>query len=229
MRILQVAFGPRSSGAGILVGLLLACSTAIGGQYGSIHGAVASSPMGGCSATIERHHGPQRFPFEEITSVAVRCGDTEGAVLRLVGSAASVSLEWTGEQNLRIRLSENAKALSRSTSMGDVDVEFEPPLPESTIVYGELPRSEWPSTCLAGAQLVEHELPAESRAIIRGLSDGELREMRLYWGAMLARHFALYNGNSAMLESCGGAAVTAGAAIVDLVATSIRADVKNEE
>lgn len=229
MRILQVAFGPRASGGGILVGLLLACSTAIGGRDGSVGGAVASSPMGRCSATIERHPEPQRFPFEEITSVAVRCGDTEAVVLRLVGSAASVSLQWTGEQNLLIRFSDNEKALSRSTSMGDVDVEFEPALSESDIIYGELPRSEWPSTCLAGARLVEHELPAESRAIIRRLSDGKLREMRLYWGAMLARHFALYNGNSAMLKSCGGAAATAGAAIVDLVATSIRADVKKEE
>ena len=229
MRILQVAFGPRALGGGILVGLILACSAAIGGQYGSVGKTLPSSPMGRCSAALERNAGPPRFPFAEITSVVLKCEDGWGVVLRLVGPAPSASVEWTGKPNLLVRLGDNTKVLSRSTAMEDVDVELDPALSESDVIYGELPRSEWPLSCQAGARQVADELPAESRAIIRGLSDAELREMRLYWGAMLARHFALYNGNSAMLESCGGAAATAGAAIVDLVAASIRADVGKEE
>jgi hypothetical protein len=64
---------------------------------------------------------------------------------------------------------------------------------------------------------VIEDLPLESRKIIRALSPNELGELRLYWGAMLARHFALYRGNREMLESCGGSASTAGSAIVQLI------------
>lgn len=230
MRSLHLRFDTvRVLGGRILVALLLACAAATGGEHESVGNVGAPSTMGRCSATIEQHGGPPRLPFAEITSVVVRCEDTEGVVLRLVGSETSLNLRWTGDQNLLIRLDNSGEVLSRSTSMGDVGIEYDPALPESDVIYGELPRSEWLSSCVSGARQVVSQLPEESRTIIRELSDSELREMRLYWGAMLARHFALYNGNFAMLESCGGAAATAGTSIVDLVATSIRTSGEEEE
>ena len=199
-----------------------AASTGGGDTAVAASDAPASAEMGECSATIEHHEGPPRFPFAQITSVLVGCGYEAGVVLRVVGTGDSIELRWDADRELVIHVAPSEEVLARLSAAGDVHVAYDPPVRESEDIYGELPGSEWPLTCSAGASQVIARLPEESRTILAGLSESEFREMRLYWGAMLARHFALYRGNSVMLESCGGAEATAGSTIVDLIVAEIK-------
>lgn len=203
----------------IILSLLVPAST-----VGADGAAGPSSPavLRDCVAMIQEHEGPPRYPYPRVTEVVVLCGDTEGVVLRASSVPTALGLRWQGEKALVISVPEGTRVLTRSTALGDVSVAYDPLLLDSDVAYGVLPSSQWPSTCASAAHQIAEALPGESREIIRDLSPDELLEMRLYWGALLARHFALYAGNLGLLESCGGAASTGGAAIVDLVAHELR-------
>lgn len=182
--------------------------------------------MHGCFASVSEHKGPPRYPYPTITSVTVRCPGEESAVLRAAGSDLGITLRWVTATRLVVSVPAGTTVLWRATPTGEGKrrIEYEPPLRESDIVYGELPRSQWPSTCESAARLVIAELPAEGRQIIRQLSPDELGEMRLFWGVMLSRHLALYRGNSRLLESCGGAQALAGIDVVNLIVKELRAE-----
>jgi hypothetical protein len=217
--------GSGASGVWVVPIILMCSGWLVPASTADADGAAApSSPavLRDCVAMSQEHEGPPRYPYPRVTEVVVLCGDTEGVVLRASSVPTALGLRWQGEKALLISVPAGTRVLTRSTAFGDVSVAYDPSLLDSDIAYGVLPPSQWPSTCASAARQIAEVLPGSSREIIRGLSPDELLEMRLYWGALLARHFALYAGNLGLLESCGGAASTGGAAIVDLVAHELR-------
>jgi hypothetical protein len=209
--------------ASILIAVMLAAQIAAAEEPATLESGSAAW-MHGCSAFVRDSKGPPRYPFATITSVSVGCGNQESCVLRAAGRNPGLTVRWLKTNRLVVEVPAGTVVLWRATPTGDgeLSVEYTPPLRASDVVYGELPRSQWPSSCASAAKHVIDGLPEESRQIIRQLSPSELRDLRLFWGAMLSQHLALYSGNSRLLESCGGAKALAGIDVVDLVAKELR-------